>query len=198
MTSARLKLAEALGRTVDGVNWKIDSMASNLAQFRTPNEKPPGLSSRQARLLRDYEGDSVRVAERCRLSYKRLVAGESPRHLVRPSATRGAGRANMPSLLHGVRCRRIVRVSVPTGQRATLRAPQPGRADPSAPSGVRVCPLNQVYDRFNLLLQIERPVGYALLNCETSDRCLARLLDADACITERILPLRLCGEDRLC
>ncbi|WP_100809987.1 MULTISPECIES: hypothetical protein [unclassified Microbacterium] len=71
-------LAEALGRTVDGVDWKIDSMASNLEQFRTPNEKPLGLSSRQTRLLRDYERDSDRVTERCRLSYERLVGGEKP------------------------------------------------------------------------------------------------------------------------
>lgn len=71
-------LAEALGRTVDGVDWKIDRMASNLEQFRTPNEKPLGLSSVQARLLRDYERDPVRVAERCRLAYERLVAGASP------------------------------------------------------------------------------------------------------------------------
>lgn len=71
-------LAEALGRTVDGVDWKIDSMASNLEQFRTSNENPLGLSSRQTNLLRDYERDPVRVAERCRVSYERLVAGESP------------------------------------------------------------------------------------------------------------------------
>lgn len=71
-------LAEALGRTLNGVDWKIDGMASNLDEFRTANENPLGLNVTEVKLLADYLRDPVKVAERCRLSYERLVAGESP------------------------------------------------------------------------------------------------------------------------
>ncbi|WP_396642489.1 hypothetical protein [Microbacterium sp.] len=71
-------LAEALGRTLNGVDWKIDGMASNLDEFRTANENSLGLNVTEVKLLADYRRDPAKVAERCRLSYERLVAGESP------------------------------------------------------------------------------------------------------------------------
>ncbi|BDV31563.1 hypothetical protein [Microbacterium terricola] len=71
-------LAEALGRTLNGVDWKIDAMASNLDDFRTANENPLGLNATEVKLLADYQRVPVEVAERCRLSHERLVAGEIP------------------------------------------------------------------------------------------------------------------------
>lgn len=70
-------LAKALGRTVDAVDWKIDGLASNLAEFRTPNENPLDLNLRQTKLLADYRRDPSKVTERCRVSYERIMAGES-------------------------------------------------------------------------------------------------------------------------
>ncbi|WP_162722421.1 hypothetical protein [Microbacterium sp. PM5] len=49
--------AEALGRTLNGVNWKIDAMDSNLDEFRTASEKPLRLNAKEAKLLADYQRD---------------------------------------------------------------------------------------------------------------------------------------------
>ncbi|WP_137755872.1 hypothetical protein [Agrococcus sp. SGAir0287] len=74
-------LAEALGRTVDAVDWRLDTIASQLDAHRGPKEEPLPVSAQLNALLREYERHPVRVTERAKISYERLIAGERPASL---------------------------------------------------------------------------------------------------------------------
>jgi len=71
-------LAEALERTVDAIDWRLDSIASQLEGFRGPKEQPLKVSAQLDALLRSFERDPERVKEQARASYQNVLEGQRP------------------------------------------------------------------------------------------------------------------------
>lgn len=72
-------LARALGRSSDAVGWKMNGLRTNMPGYHTTElKKPLHISEDEVRLLAAFDRDATRVAERCRTSYERLVAGDQP------------------------------------------------------------------------------------------------------------------------
>lgn len=72
-------MARALGRSSDAVGWKMNGLRTDIPGCYTRElKKPLHLSEDEVRLPASYDRDAAKVAEHCRTSYDRLVAGDQP------------------------------------------------------------------------------------------------------------------------